>query len=69
MVPSDKLEITQQVCGYSPFQNGINQNSERANAKKGRMHTSPSLSPFTKNISGSNGRPDMAIQDPPLWTK
>ena len=28
MAPSDKLEITEQICGYSPFQNGINQDSK-----------------------------------------
>ena len=28
MAPSDKLEITEQVCDYSSFQNGINQDSK-----------------------------------------
>ena len=36
MAASDKLEITEQVCGYSPFQNGINQDSKRVIAE-GRL--------------------------------
>ena len=68
----DKLEITEQVCGYSPFQNGINQDSKRVNAegrlarlKKTYILLSPSL--FTPKISQiPMAEPDVGIQSPPI---
>ena len=35
MATGDKFEVTQQVRGYSPFQDGINQDGKRANPKRG----------------------------------
>ena len=78
MATSDKLEITQQVRGYSPFQDGINQDGKRANPKgglasqarpEGRVSCSPHT-PFTPKVPEVPvARPDLAIQGSSIWSE
>ena len=71
MATGDKFEVTQQVRGYSPFQDGINQDGKRANPKggmvsQGRVSRRPHTLFTPKVPEVPVAGPDLAIQGPPV---